>query len=319
MAMKRPGIYAPLSAYYFDDAAIMEAGEDAELLYVRMLAYAARQMEYEGFISDRVITSRLGILPRESGNGMGTVPGTDAGSRAGVLAELGLLTREPGGYRITGWLKWNKSAAEMGKERARDRVRKRAPDVQVSGTDTGTGSGNGTGTDAGVGKQRPDHIQTRPYTDQTLVPAPRGRASDAEPEGSLTTTATATATATATETTTAEIGARASDYPAAFAPFWDAYPRKAGKRDALKAWTKATRRASPTEIADGAARFASDPNLPEEQFIPYPSKWLNGDHWDDDPLPKRERSQKWDANPLDKWQHAFNQLGEADHLQIETS
>ena len=137
------------------------------------------------------------------------------------------------------------------------------------------------------------------------------------PEGSLTTTATATATATATETTTAEIGARASDYPAAFAPFWDAYPRKAGKRDALKAWTKATRRASPTEIADGAARFASDPNLPEEQFIPYPSKWLNGDHWEDDPLPDRKRPQKRDANPLDKWQHAFNQLGETDHHMIE--
>ena len=317
MAMKRPGIYAPLSAYYFDDTAIMEAGEDAELLYVRMLAYAARQMEYEGFISDRVITSRLGILSRESGNGMGTVPGTDAGSRAGVLAELGLLSREPGGYRITGWLKWNKSAAEVGKERARDRVRKRAPDVQVSGTDTGTGSGNGTGTDAGVGKQRPDHIQTRPYTDQTLVPAPRGRASDAEPEGSLTTTATATAT----ETTTAEIGAHVSDYPAAFAPFWDAYPRKAGKRDALKAWTKATRRASPTEIADGAARFASDPNLPEEQFIPYPSKWLNGDHWEDGPLPDRKRPQGR-AAPADRWRAAFAELDAREHanpLEIESA
>ena len=148
MAMKRPGIYAPLSAYYFDDAAIMEVGEDAELLYVRMLAYAARQMEFEGFISDRVILTRLGIMPRESGNGTGNVPGTDAGSRAGLLAEYGLLTREEGGYRISGWLKWNKSAAELGKERARDRQRKTMPDKGVRfpgpGNDTGNRSGHDT-------------------------------------------------------------------------------------------------------------------------------------------------------------------------------
>lgn len=169
MAMKRPGIYAPLSAYYFDDAAIMEVGEDAELLYVRMLAYAARQMEFEGFISDRVILTRLGIMPRESGNGTGNgtgnVPGTDAGSRAGLLAEYGLLTREEGGYRISGWLKWNKSAAELGKERARDRQRKTMPDKGVSvpvsklGRETVRENGRETVRESG------DNDQTRPDTD----------------------------------------------------------------------------------------------------------------------------------------------------------
>lgn len=127
MAMKKPGAFAPLSAYYFDDAAIMDAGEDAELLYVRMLAYAARQLEHEGFISDQVLESRLGIIPRRSGNDAGNVPGTDAGSRAGVLCDVGLLDRVDGGYRIHSWLKWNRSAQEMGKERARDRSRKQRP------------------------------------------------------------------------------------------------------------------------------------------------------------------------------------------------
>lgn len=289
MAMKRPGIYAPLSAYYFDDAAIMEAGEDAELLYVRMLAYAARQMEYEGFISDGVITSRLGILPRESGNGTGTVPGTDAGSRAGVLAELGLLSREPGGYRITGWLKWNKSAAEMGKERARDRARKQAPDVQVSGTDTGTvsgnGTGNGTGTDAGVGKQRPDHIQTRPYTDQTLVPAPRGRASDAD-----------------------------------FETFYAAYPRKAKKADAAKAFKQAVKSKPANEIIEAARKLANDPNLPEKQFIPYPATWLRAGGWDDDPYPPRHSGGYRNSNQimLDELERAHRATEAAPvHHQIE--
>ena len=169
MAMKRPGIYAPLSAYYFDDAAIMEVGEDAELLYVRMLAYAARQMEFEGFISDRVILTRLGIMPRESGNGTGNVPGTDAGSRAGLLAEYGLLTREEGGYRISGWLKWNKSAAELGKERARDRQRKTMPDKGVSvpvskpGRETVRENSREPVRESGDN----DQIQTRP--DQTIL------------------------------------------------------------------------------------------------------------------------------------------------------
>ena len=180
MAIRRPGIFVALSAYYFDDDAIMEAGEDAELLYVRMLAYASRQMETEGFISDRVLVSRLGILPRESGNGAGTragngagtragndagiEPGTDAGSRAGRLAEVGLIHREEGGWRIRSWLKWNKSAAELGKERTRDRLRKAPPDKAVSGNSAGTRAGN----DAGIPTQstgdsrrndqtRPDH------------------------------------------------------------------------------------------------------------------------------------------------------------------
>lgn len=172
MAMKRPGIYAPLSAYYFDDAAIMEVGEDAELLYVRMLAYAARQMEFEGFISDRVIASRLGIMPRESGNGTGNAPGTDAGSRAGLLAEYGLLTREEGGYRISGWLKWNKSAAELGKERARDRQRKTTPDKPVRvpvanrGRETVRENGREPVRDSG------DNDQTRPDTDHIESGAP---------------------------------------------------------------------------------------------------------------------------------------------------
>lgn len=153
MAMRRPTAYVPLSTLYFDDDAIMEAGEDAELLFVRMLAYAARIPQTEGFIADRVVLSRLGILPRESGNGTGTdagtVPGTDAGSRAGKLVEVGLLTREPGGYRIRSWLKWNRSAAESSREQARDRYRKQATDKGVSGTDAGSRAGSRAGTDAG--------------------------------------------------------------------------------------------------------------------------------------------------------------------------
>ena len=140
MAMRKPGPYAPLYANYADDERIMAVGEDAELLYVRMLAYAARTPRTEGWIADAVIQSRLGILPRYDESGM--VAGTDAGSRAGRLADSGLITRINDGYRITSWLKWNRSVEEMDREQRRDRSRKTSTD---NGTDAGSRAGNGAG------------------------------------------------------------------------------------------------------------------------------------------------------------------------------
>ena len=162
MAIRKPGVYVALSANYADDEAIMDAGEDAELMYVRMLAYCARTPLTEGWISDRVVLSRLGILPRMSGNGAGNEPGTDAGSRAGRLCEVGLIHRDEGGYRITSWLKWNKSVEEMGRERARDVERKKP----VTSSDAGTGAGNGAGNEPGNGAGLPPSI---PLSDQKQI------------------------------------------------------------------------------------------------------------------------------------------------------
>ena len=151
MAMRKPGAYAPLYANYADDERIMEVGEDAELMYVRMLAYAARTPRTEGWISDRVVMSRLGILPRPAtgngaGNGAGNEPGTDAGSRAGRLCDVGLIVREGDGYRIASWLKWNRSVEEMERESARDSGRKK----RATSANGGTGAGTDAGNDAGL-------------------------------------------------------------------------------------------------------------------------------------------------------------------------
>ena len=48
VAKRRPTVWVPLSAYYFDDPALIAVGDAAELLFVRMLAYAARTPEREG-------------------------------------------------------------------------------------------------------------------------------------------------------------------------------------------------------------------------------------------------------------------------------
>lgn len=74
--------------------------------------------------------------------------------------------------------------------------------------------------------------------------------------------------------------------PTGFDDFWAAYPRKDAKRRAESAYRSATRRASPQTILDGAIRYRDDPHR-EDAFTSLPTTWLNGDRWDDAPLPNR--------------------------------
>lgn len=134
--MRRPGIYVPLSAHYADDEKIMEVGEDAELMYVRMLAYAARTPGTGGWISAAVAMSRLGITERPE------IPGSDPGSRLGKLTGIGLILREGSGWRIAAWHRWNRSPEQIDRERAQDRTRKSRANT---GKSTGTAPGNSTG------------------------------------------------------------------------------------------------------------------------------------------------------------------------------
>lgn len=150
MAIKRPGTYVPLSTDYYDDAAIIAAGEDAELLFVRMLAYASRHPSWEGVIPAAIVEHRLGIRTRECGNGCGNGCGTDALSRVGKLCEQGLVERVDDGYRIVSWLKWNRSADEVERRRAADRKRKQASDKRKHTTGSGNGCGNKSGNGSGL-------------------------------------------------------------------------------------------------------------------------------------------------------------------------
>jgi hypothetical protein len=75
-----------------------------------------------------------------------------------------------------------------------------------------------------------------------------------------------------------------------FDKFWNYYPRKTEKVDALKAFTKAVGKYGLDEIMDGVARLSRDPNLPPKTFIPYPASWLNSGGWTNEPYPERQRS-----------------------------
>jgi hypothetical protein len=72
-----------------------------------------------------------------------------------------------------------------------------------------------------------------------------------------------------------------------FVAFWSAYPRRDDKGHARKAWAKAIRKDTPEAIIAGAAKYRDDPNR-EKGFTALPATWLNGERWQDGPLPPRE-------------------------------
>jgi len=79
-----------------------------------------------------------------------------------------------------------------------------------------------------------------------------------------------------------------SVYSSEFEAFWASYPHKVDKARARKAFRKIDRKKLKL-VVDGAQRFAEDPNLPPRAYIPYPATWLNGERWEDGPLPARSK------------------------------
>ena len=67
--------------------------------------------------------------------------------------------------------------------------------------------------------------------------------------------------------------------------FWNAYPKKTAKQDALKAWKKL----KPDhellgKILSGLSKWIASDDWKRDggRFIPYPSTWLNGRRWEDE-------------------------------------
>lgn len=117
--VKRNGSYAPLSARYYRDDAMALAGERAELLYVRGLAFCADMLS-DGFISDIQLKMFVGV-------GL-----TGVQARAKRLCEVGLWERAEGdllgndgsGYRVISWAKWNLTKSEIQAKQRKDAERK---------------------------------------------------------------------------------------------------------------------------------------------------------------------------------------------------
>jgi hypothetical protein len=101
-----------------------------------------------------------------------------------------------------------------------------------------------------------------------------------------------------------------------FEDFWSLVPpgRKVKRPKAEAAYRAAVKRAGdPQIVIDGMRRYAADPNLPdpkgpEANFIMHPTTWLNGDCWNDPPLPPRMQTGQPGTGHLpgthpDDWDH----------------
>lgn len=260
--VKRNGSYAPLSAHYYKDDAIDEAGEAAELLYVRGLAFCADVLS-DGFISDRQLVRFVGV-------GM-----FDAKERADRLVEAGLWDRVPEGYQVRSWLDWNRSRAEITDFQKKDAERKRpagkdsdTPDGQPPKTSRkdSTRTPNGNQTETGGS---PDGV----HTDSGSLSSAGARARSTNLHSSPTSSANADAPAEKT----------LDDW---FDEFWHLWPRKVAKAAARAKYLTAvrTKGADPRHInaqADvQAAVWKSTGKDP--QFIPHASTWLNQGRYDDE-------------------------------------
>jgi hypothetical protein len=109
--IRRNGSYAPLSAHYYKDDAIADAGPMAELLFIRGLAFCADVLS-DGKISDTQLCRFVGV-------------GIPAVKRhADALCKVGLWIREDAGYKVVSWAKWNLTKAEIQEKQKRDADRK---------------------------------------------------------------------------------------------------------------------------------------------------------------------------------------------------
>lgn len=83
-----------------------------------------------------------------------------------------------------------------------------------------------------------------------------------------------------------EIEIKTDTDKADFEAFWNAYPRKTGKKKAYDAWHAAKDRpALPVILAKIVELSKTDQWMKDDgKFIPHPSTWLNQGRWDDQPI-----------------------------------
>jgi len=74
-------------------------------------------------------------------------------------------------------------------------------------------------------------------------------------------------------------------YTEDFDRFWQAYPRKIGKKEAAKAWSKSQKeRPAIDKVIEAIEAQSKGDQWTKDggQFIPHPATWLNQGRWDDD-------------------------------------
>ena len=86
-----------------------------------------------------------------------------------------------------------------------------------------------------------------------------------------------------------------------FVKFWECYPKKAGKKDAIKAWLSldATEEMSAEIVVSVVAHtFNSEQWIRSKQFIPLPATFIRGRKWEDEIIDKNICMHPLDSAPI---------------------
>jgi hypothetical protein len=89
--------------------------------------------------------------------------------------------------------------------------------------------------------------------------------------------------------------------PESFATFWEQYPKKVAKPQALKAWKKikpAGQVLASLMAALEKQKASADWQKDAGQFIPFPASWLNGRRWEDEAPPAADKTAAPVRNPI---------------------
>ncbi|WP_368092328.1 hypothetical protein [Bifidobacterium bifidum] len=280
--------YARLSNDFWQDRDVLKLrrrNPSAALLYVMAISWCSDHAS-DGIIAEDELLYVLNASDEDVSD----------------LAASGLLLRgsDEGCYVIRNYLKYQNSAEqiEQTKEKVKERQRrKRERDANKTVTDSDN--------ESVTPMSRRDNESVTPMS-FNQEPRTKNQKNSSDEEFSL------------PQTPSQAEGAAESadeDYPLGFEQFWETYPRKNGKRKAFEAWRKARRKTNNTFLISKAAQYAADPNR-EPGYTLTPANWLDGEHWDDDPLPakpeptarpspsaKPRSQQNLEANMARTWQY----------------
>ena len=81
-----------------------------------------------------------------------------------------------------------------------------------------------------------------------------------------------------------------NSYPDEFEKFWRAYPKKTGKKSALRRWREAVKTTDPDVITVAAEAYAESVRGTEPRYIKNPEGWLNAGRYEDEVVPVAAQS-----------------------------
>jgi hypothetical protein len=107
------GLFIKLDVAFYEDAAILEVSDAAELLFVRAICLAKR-IGSDGYLS----LKQLGRIAPDIGTDIGTDIGSDSVTDiASELVDVGLLIRTSKGFQIASFLKHNSTMKTVQSQR----------------------------------------------------------------------------------------------------------------------------------------------------------------------------------------------------------